>query len=163
MGIDPGTSVMGYGIIDCQGDNFTLVACDAIKCNKRRSMGERLFFLYRSLCDIIGKYQPVAVAIETPFVADNSRTALAIGKAQAIALLAAASAGLPAFEYSPAAIKYNAASYGNSSKPQVQEMVRLQLDLEPGTLQPDAADALATAICHLRQAHREAITGGAND
>ena len=163
LGVDPGTLVLGYGIIDGQGDDISLVAYDALRCRSNQPMGERLLYLYRSLCDILQQFQPGAMAIETPFVAENARTALAIGKAQAIALLAAATCGIPAFEYSPAAIKYNAASYGNSSKSQVQEMVRLQLNLREVPVPSDSADALAAAICHLRQSHLNTITGTVHD
>ena len=89
LGIDPGTMILGYGVIDSQGDSIALVAYNALKCRSRSSMGERLLFLYCSLCEVIKEYKPDEIAIETPFVADNARTALAIGKAQAIALLAA--------------------------------------------------------------------------
>lgn len=160
MGVDPGTTVLGYGIIDNSGDQLSLVICDVIKCQSRSAMGERLLFIYQGLCEIIQQFSPDAIAIETPFVADNSRTALVIGKAQAIALLAAASNHVPAYEYSPAAIKYHAASHGNSSKEQVQKMVKLQLNLGHTRLQADSADALAAAICHLRQSHINNITGG---
>ncbi len=160
LGIDPGTMILGYGVIDSHGDAIVLVAYNALKCRSRSPMGERLFYLYRSLCDIIQEYQPDEIAIETPFVAENARTALAIGKAQAIALLAAASNSVPAFEYSPTAIKYNAASYGASSKEQVQEMVRIQLNLKSIPTPADCADALAAAICHVRQAHLNNLTGG---
>ncbi len=160
MGVDPGTMVLGYGIIDGQDENLKLVTCDSIRCRRRSAIGERLFFIYQSLCEVIKEFNPDVMAIEAPFVAENSRTALAIGKAQAIALLAAASNGIPAYEYSPAAIKYHAASYGNSSKEQVQEMVHLQLNLKNVCLQADSADALAAAICHLRQSHVRKLTGG---
>jgi crossover junction endodeoxyribonuclease RuvC len=152
--------ILGYGVIDSDGDAVALVAYDALKCRSRCSMGERLFFLYRSLCEVISEYQPDEIAIETPFVAENARTALAIGKAQAIALLAAASNSIPAFEYSPTAIKYNTASYGASSKQQVQEMVRLQLNLKDAPTPNDCADALAAAICHVRQSRLNNLTGG---
>jgi len=152
--------ILGYGVIDSQGDSIALVAYNALKCRSRSSMGERLLFLYCSLCEVIKEYKPDEIAIETPFVADNARTALAIGKAQAIALLAAASNSVPAFEYSPTAIKYNAASYGASSKAQVQEMVRLQLNLKEVPTPADCSDALAAAICHSRQSHLNNLTGG---
>ncbi len=159
MGIDPGTTVLGYGIIEGRGDDIRLVDYNAIKCPSRSSMGQRLYVLYEALCGVIQKYRPDVIAIETPFVSENARTALVIGKAQAVALLAAAANSVPAYEYSPAQIKYNTASYGASSKAQVQEMVRLQLNLEQTPVPSDAADALAAAICHLRLAHLKKITG----
>jgi crossover junction endodeoxyribonuclease RuvC len=103
----------------------------------------------------MARYQPDAVAVEQPFVAKNVRTALMIGKAQAAAILAAANRGIPTYEYTPAQIKRVVTNYGASSKEQVQEMVRLQLGMAEVPQPNDAADALAVAICHLRQTHLE--------
>jgi len=93
------------------------------------------------------------VAVEQPFVAKNVRSTLTIGKAQAVAILAAANRGIPSYEYPPAKVKQRVASYGAGSKEQVQEMVRLQLGLSEVPQPSDAADALAVAICHWREAH----------
>ena len=153
MGIDPGTVIMGYGIIESSGDEVALVDCGALGCSERSPIGERLSFLYRELGKIISRYQPDVVAIEQPFVAKNVKSALAIGKAQAVAILAAANEGIPTFEYTPAQVKQRVADYGASSKEQVQEMVRLQLGLSEVPQSPDAADALAVAICHCQEAH----------
>ncbi len=148
LGIDPGTITMGYGVIEASGDRMTLLDCGALGCLERSPVGERLNFLYTELRKIISHYQPEAVAIEQPFVAKNVKSALAIGKAQAVAILAAASGSTPSYEYTPAQVKQRVANYGTSSKQQIQEMVRLQLGL-PSVPQPsDAADALAVAICH---------------
>jgi crossover junction endodeoxyribonuclease RuvC len=103
--------------------------------------------------DIIRRHRPEAVAVEQPFVSKNVRSAMAIGRAQAIALLAAAGEGIPAYEYTPAEVKQRVADYGASSKEQIQEMVRLQLGLAEVPQPNDAADALAVAICHLREVH----------
>jgi crossover junction endodeoxyribonuclease RuvC len=133
LGIDPGTVAMGYGVIEASDDRMTLLDCGALGCPERSPVGERLNFLYGELKKIIAQHKPEAIAIEQPFVAKNVKSALAIGNAQAVAILAAASGGIPSHEYTPA---------------QIQEMVRLQLGL-PGVPQPsDAADALAVAICH---------------
>ena len=156
LGVDPGTVTMGYGVVDSDGDEIALVDCGALS-PKRSSIGERLCFLYEELLKIIRRCRPDAVAVETPFVGDNVRTALAIGRAQAIAMLAAASCKLPAFEYSPATIKQMVSGYGVSTKEQMQEMVRLQLGLEKAPQPHDAADALAVAICHLRQSHLDEL------
>jgi len=153
LGIDPGTVVVGYGVIDSEDDEMTLVDCNALTCRQRSPIGERLSYLYHKLSEIISRYQPDAVAVESPFVAKNTRSALAIGKAQAVAILAAAERGIPAYEYTPAQIKCRVANYGASSKEQIQEMVRLQLGLSQVPQPNDAADALAVAICHLREIH----------
>jgi crossover junction endodeoxyribonuclease RuvC len=143
---------MGYGVIETKDDEIALVDCGALS-PKRSSIGERLSFLYEGLLKIIKRCQPDAVVVEQPFFAENARSALAIGRAQAIALLAAATRDLPSFEYTPAQIKQTVASYGASTKEQVQEMVRLQLGLAEVPQPDDAADALAVAICHIRQTH----------
>ena len=153
LGIDPGTAVMGYGVIESGDDEAALIDCGALDCSKRSSMGERLNFLYNELGKIISRYQPEAVAIEQPFVAKNVRSALAIGKAQAVAMLAAANKGIPSYEYTPTQVKQRVADYGASSKEQIQEMVRLQLGLSEVPQSSDAADALAVALCHWREVH----------
>jgi crossover junction endodeoxyribonuclease RuvC len=151
LGIDPGTVVVGYGVIDGDDDKITFVDCSALKCNQRSPMGERLSYLYNELSGVISRHQPDAVAIEQPFVARNVRSALAIGKAQAVSILAAANRGIPTYEYTPAQVKRVVTDYGASSKEQVQEMVRLQLGLSQPPQPTDASDALAVAICHVRE------------
>jgi len=165
---------MGFGVIEGDGDEIVLVDCGALSPPKRppsraleerqtgSSIGERLCFLYNELLKVIKKYRPDAVVVETPFVGDNVRSALAIGRAQAIALLAAASRKLPAFEYSPARIKQVVSGYGASTKEQMQTMVKLQLDLAEVPQPHDAADALAVAICHIREAHLNEVLANQN-
>ncbi len=151
LGIDPGTAILGYGVIDTDRNEMTFICCDSLTSPQRSPIGERLSYLYTKLSQIISYYQPEAVAVEQPFVAKNARSALAIGKAQAVAILAAANQGIPVYEYTPAQIKQRVAGYGASSKEQIQEMVRLQLDLDEVPQPNDAADALAVAICHLSE------------
>ncbi len=153
LGVDPGTATTGYGVIDSEDDEITLVDYGALVSPARSPIGERLSYIYKGLLEIISRYQPEAVAIEEPFVAKNVRSALAIGRAQAIAILAAASKGIPSYEYTPAQVKQRVANYGASSKEQIQEMVKLQLGLSEVPQPSDAADALAIAICHLREMH----------
>lgn len=153
LGIDPGTMVMGYGVVESDDDEMVMVDCGALLGPKRSPIGERLSYLYDELLQIIGRHQPDAVVVEQPFVAKNVRSALAIGRAQAVALLAAAVRCIPTYEYTPAQVKQRVANYGASSKEQVQEMVRLQLGLSQVPQPNDAADALAVAICHLREMH----------
>ena len=153
LGIDPGTIVMGYGMIESQDDEIALVDCGALVSPARSPIGERLCYLYNELRGIILRLQPDVVVVEQPFVAKNVRSALAIGRAQAVALLAAAIKGIPTYEYTPTQVKQRVANYGASSKEQIQEMVRLQLGLAEIPQPNDAADALAVAICHLREIH----------
>ena len=153
LGIDPGTIIMGYGVIEDSEDEIILVDCGVLNCSGRSPIGERLSYLYHKLTEIISRFTPDAVAVEQPFMAKNVRSALAVGRAQAIALLAAANQKIPTHEYTPARVKQMVASYGASSKEQVQEMVKLQLGLSHVPESSDAADALAVAICHLREIH----------
>jgi crossover junction endodeoxyribonuclease RuvC len=157
LGIDPGTLTMGYGVIEDSGDKMTLLDCGALGCPERSPMGERLNFLYTELEKIIARHKPDAIAIEQPFVAKNVKSALAIGKAQAVAILAAANGEVPSYEYTPAQIKQRVANYGAGSKQQIQEMVRLQLGLSSVPEPSDVADALAVAICHCHEVHLEGL------
>jgi len=160
LGIDPGTLVMGYGIIESEDDEISLVDFGALIGPERSQISERLNHLYHQILEVIERHQPDAVAIEQPFISKNVRSAMAIGRAQAIALLAATSRGIPTYEYTPAQIKQRVANYGASSKEQIQEMVRLQLGLSEVPQPNDAADALAVAICHLREIHLSNLLAG---
>ncbi|MFC1992800.1 crossover junction endodeoxyribonuclease RuvC [Chloroflexota bacterium] len=160
LGIDPGTVSMGYGIIESNDDDIALVACGALTCQTRSPIGERLSYLYNGLSEIITRYQPDVVAVEQPFVSQNVKSALAIGRAQAVAILSAANRGIPTYEYTPAQVKQRVANYGASSKEQIQEMVKLQLGLDSVPEPNDAADALAIAICHLQETHLERLLAG---
>ena len=160
LGIDPGTVVMGFGVIESEGDEIALVEFGAIKVPDHMEIGERLGHLYSNLLDIINRHHPAAVAVEQPFVSRNVKSAFAIGRAQAVALLAAANSHVPAYEYPPARVKQMVAGYGAGSKEQVQEMVRLQLGLAQAPRPADAADALAVAICHVQETHLENLIAG---
>ena len=148
---------MGYGVIDTEADRINLVDYGICKKTERSPIGECLSYFYGELTGIITRYQPDAVAIEQPFVAKNVRTALAIGRAQAVAILAAANQGIQSHEYTPATVKQKVADYGASSKEQIQEMVRLQLNLTEVPRPNDAADALAVALCHLREIQLQSL------
>ena len=151
---------MGYGVIESNDDEITAIDYGALVSQKRFQIGERLNYFYGELRKIIQRHQPDVVVVEQPFVAKNVRTALAIGRAQAVALLAAAIDEIPSYEYTPAQIKQRVANYGASSKEQIQEMVRLQLGLTEVPQPDDAADALAVAICHLREVHLSNLLAG---
>jgi crossover junction endodeoxyribonuclease RuvC len=157
LGIDPGTITMGYGIINSQDSETSLIKYGALNSPARSSIGERLSFLYANLVEIIARYQPDAIAVEQPFFAKNAKSAFAIGRAQAIAILAAANSHIPLQEYTPAEIKQKVANYGASSKEQIQQMVMLQLGLTEIPYPSDAADALAVALCHLQTVHLEKL------
>jgi crossover junction endodeoxyribonuclease RuvC len=157
LGIDPGTVTMGYGVIESQGDEITLIDFGALNISARFPIGQRLCYLYETLLGIITRCHPDAVAVEQPFMAKNARAALAVGRAQAVAILAAANKGIPAYEYTPAQVKQRVANYGASSKEQIQEMVRLQLGLAEVPQPSDAADALAVAFCHRQEMHLDSL------
>lgn len=153
LGIDPGTLNMGYGIVEERGGNISMAGCGVISVPPKMPVEQRLFVLHAELSKIIAKFQPEEAAIEEPFVAGNARSALAIGRAQAVAILAAAQGGLPVFRYMPTHVKQMVTSYGRSSKDQVKQVVKLQLGVIDIPEASDAADALAVAICHLNQRH----------
>jgi len=155
LGIDPGTITMGYGVIESRDDEVALVDYGALSTPPRSTIGERLSYLYNELLEIISQCQPDAVAIEQPFMSKNAQSALAVGRAQAVAILAAANRGIPSYNYTPTQVKQRVANYGASSKEQIQEMVKLQLGLSQVPEPSDAADALAIALCHLREVHLE--------
>jgi crossover junction endodeoxyribonuclease RuvC len=157
LGIDPGTITTGYGVIEAEDDEATFVDCGALNAPERSPIGERLSKIYHGLQEVIARFNPDVVAIESPFVAKSVKSALAIGMAQAIATLAAAEGKIPTHEYSPAEVKKRVTDYGVSTKEQVQEMVKLQLNLAEAPQPTDAADALAVALCHLRRMHLESL------
>jgi crossover junction endodeoxyribonuclease RuvC len=163
LGIDPGTITTGYGVIEAEDDEATLVDCGALTTSQRSPMGERLSYIYQGLSEIIDRFNPDVMAIESPFVAKSVKAALAIGRAQAIAILAAAEGKIPTHEYSPAEVKKRVTDYGVSTKEQVQEMVRLQLGLAEAPHPTDAADALAVALCHLRKMHLDSLLAGSEE
>jgi len=157
LGIDPGTLNLGYGVVDEDAGEMVMVDCGVLSQPSRVPVEKRLSSLYKKLVEIVARHQPDEVAIEEPFVADNRRSALAVGRAQAIAILAAANKNLPVFRYLPTQVKQQVTDYGLSGKEQVQEMVKLQLGLAERPEPSDAADALAVAICHLHQRQIEII------
>lgn len=153
LGIDPGTLNLGYGLVDEVEGKLSMVDCGVFALPAKVPIEKRLCDFYHKLGDIIARYQPDEVAIEEPFVAVNARSALAIGRAQAIAFLAAANKDIPIFRYLPAQVKQQVTDYGGSSKEQVQQLVRMQLGLAEVPHSEDAADALAVAICHIYQSN----------
>jgi crossover junction endodeoxyribonuclease RuvC len=157
LGIDPGTLNLGYGVVDEEEGGMTMVVCGVLSLPAKIPVEKRLSLLYKRLGEIVARYGPDEVAIEEPFVAGNARSALAIGRAQAIAILAAADKDLPIFRYLPTQVKQQVTDYGGSGKAQVQQMVGLQLGLAEPPQPSDAADALAVAICHFHQRHIELL------
>jgi crossover junction endodeoxyribonuclease RuvC len=148
LGVDPGTATTGYGLVESDNGALSLRACGAIITPAGRPLPERLVVLYQELSRLIAQHQPDAVAVEELFFQKNARTALAVGQARGVVLLAAAQAGLPVHEYTPLQVKDAVVGYGKASKDQVQQMVALLLGLATPPQPDDAADAVAVAICH---------------
>ncbi|MBT8138431.1 MAG: crossover junction endodeoxyribonuclease RuvC [Gammaproteobacteria bacterium] len=147
LGIDPGSRVTGYGLLNVAGGQTHYIASGCINLSAGLSMADRLQHLFESLQHLIAEYQPGCTAIEQVFVGKNASSALKLGQARGVALLAASLAALPVFEYAPRAIKQSVAGTGAADKAQVQSMVVRLLKLN-GTPASDAADALAVALCH---------------
>ena len=150
LGIDCGTEYTGYGVVElCQDGKLLCLTCGAIKLSPRESMSARLATIFTRLGVIIDDHHPDNVAIEDVFYALNAKSAIKLGQVRGVAMLAASSAGLQVAEYAPLAIKSAVVGYGRAEKQQVQFMVTRLLNLAEIPEPPDAADALAIAICHL--------------
>jgi crossover junction endodeoxyribonuclease RuvC len=148
FGIDPGSERTGYGCIASDGRRYRLVACGAITCPPRDAFADRLLTIHAELARLLAEHRPDCVAIENLFHAINVRSALKLGHARGVAMLAAVAAGVPIAEYTPAEIKRAVVGYGRADKHQIQQMVKLLLGLVAVPAPHDAADALAAAICH---------------
>ena len=158
LGIDPGTYNMGVGVIDAGGDALTLVDAAVLKAPRRAPHAERLHCLYMQLLEYIAEYKPDEIAIEEPFVARNARSAIAVGQAQAVALIAAAASGIGVETYAPREVKLSVTGFGDSSKEQVQEMALIALNAVGQAMSLDASDALAVSICHINSRRAQALT-----
>lgn len=148
IGIDPGTATMGWGLVDEQGGRLSLVAYGALTTPAGAEPARRLQTLYDGLCTLLREHRPAAAAVEELFFGKNVNTALSVGQARGIVLLALVQAGVPIFEYKPLVVKQAVVGYGGADKRQMQEMVRMTLSLPSIPRPDDAADALAIAICH---------------
>jgi crossover junction endodeoxyribonuclease RuvC len=154
FGIDPGSERTGYGCVESDGSRHLLVTCGAITSPAPTSFPDRLLAIHTQLAALLKQCGPDCVAIENLFFATNVRSALKLGHARGVAMLAAIEAGVPVVEYTPAEIKRAVVGYGRAEKHQVQHMVRLMLRLPSIPVPHDAADALAVAICHLHSSSK---------
>ena len=148
FGIDPGSDRTGYGCVESDGSRHRIVACGAISAHAGDTFPDKLLAIHTRLAALLREHRPECVAIENLFHAVNVRSALKLGHARGVAMLAAVEAGVPVVEYTPAEIKRAVVGYGRAEKPQVQQMVKLLLGLSAVPTPHDAADALAVAICH---------------
>ncbi|CAN5633484.1 crossover junction endodeoxyribonuclease RuvC [soil metagenome] len=149
LGIDPGSERTGYGCVDLTASRHHMVVCGYLASPAGAAFPDKLKIIHAGLVRLLAVHQPDAVAVESIFHARNVRSALKLAHARGVALLAAAEAGLPVFEYSPAEVKRAVVGFGRAEKHQVQQMVQLLLGLDAAPQPHDAADALAVAICHL--------------
>lgn len=149
FGIDPGSTRTGYGCVDTDGTRHTLVICGALTPPANGTFAGRLHVIHDGLTRLLRETAPSCVVVESLFYARNVRSALQLGHARGVVLLAAEQCGLPVVEYSPAEIKVAVVGYGRADKGQVQQMVKLLLRLPDVPTPHDAADALAAALCHV--------------
>ena len=148
LGIDPGLAIVGYGVIECIGNRYKPIDCGCITTDSKILFPNRLKIIYDEMLSLIDKYKPDDVAMEELFFNKNVKTAIKVGQARGVEILAAINKGLDVYEYTPLQIKQSVVGYGRAEKRQVQEMVKLLLNLKEIPKPDDAADALAVAICH---------------
>lgn len=147
LGIDPGSRVTGYGVIEADGGRLFFVACGVVKTTVSYPFAVRLNEIFDGINEVVQVHQPEMAAVEDVFLSANPRTAIKLGQARGAAIVAAMQNGLSVSDYSPKMVKQAVAGYGQAEKSQVQQMVRVLLNLK-GKPSNDAADALAVAICH---------------
>jgi crossover junction endodeoxyribonuclease RuvC len=148
LGIDPGTGILGFGVIDIEKGNLKLVDAGVIRTPVKEDDAVRLQIIFEELTDIISSNKPTEMSVEKLFFAQNVSTAMTVAQARGVVLLAGKQAGLNIFEYTPLQIKQALTGYGRADKNQVQEMVRVILNLKTKPKPDDCADALAAAIAH---------------
>lgn len=157
LGVDPGTAITGYGLVWGEGDNLRLVDYGTIITPSDKPLPQRLQEIYRQLTALIQERQPAAAAVEKLFFSRNVRTALSVGQARGVALLAMANAEIAVHEYTPLEVKQAVVGYGRATKSQVQEMVKVLLGLDSVPQPDDAADAIAVAICHIHSVRMKGL------
>lgn len=162
IGIDPGSNVMGYGILGVKGKTPELIALGVVKLNKYESHYLRLQRIYERVLGLVGQFLPDEMAIEAPFFGKNVQSMLKLGRAQGVAMVAALSRDIPITEYEPRKIKMAITGNGGASKEQVRELLKRILKISPDKLdiELDATDALAAALCHHYETSRPIIASG---
>ncbi|MDP4283796.1 MAG: crossover junction endodeoxyribonuclease RuvC [Bacteroidota bacterium] len=148
LGIDPGTLVMGFGIIEVSSSGLTLIVMDVLKLSPKKDAYERLQIIHHKVCELLAEHTPDEFAIEAPFFGKNVQSMLKLGRAQGVAIAAAMQAGIAVTEYSPRKIKQSITGNGNADKHQVLKMLQRILNFDENPKYFDATDALAVAVCH---------------
>ena len=152
---------MGYGLVESNAaGDLSSPTWGVLSGKSNHTLGERLYHLYIELSELMAKFGPDEVAVEEPFVSVNARTAMAVGQAQGLALMAAAAQGVSVSRYSPLQVKQAASGYGGASKDQVQQAVAMHLGLDATLVPEDAADALAVALCHVQYRRAAGLIAG---
>lgn len=151
LGIDPGTATTGFGVIIKDGPKLKFVDAGVVTTKKEVEMKDRLGTIYECVTQLIEEHKPDCVVVELLFFATNVTTAISVGQARGVVMLAIGQAGLPMFEYTPMQIKQAVTGYGRADKKQIQEMVKMMLGLDGIPKPDDAADGLAIAITHANQ------------
>ena len=162
FGIDPGSERTGYGCVESEAGRHVLVACGAIVAPSRDAFPQRLARIHHELSALLASCKPDCVAVENLFHAANARSALKLGHARGVAILAAVQAGCAVVEYTPAEVKRAVVGYGRAEKHQVQQMIKLLLGLSRVPTPHDAADALAVALCHVHSMPPAGLRGAAS-
>jgi crossover junction endodeoxyribonuclease RuvC len=147
LGIDPGTAMTGYGIVEREGARLRALDYGCLETVPDRTLPQRLLLIYQAVTELIEAHRPAGIGVERLFFNRNVRTAFAVGQARGVVLLAAAQHGVPVFEYGPHEVKIAVTGYGRAPKDQVQRMVQVVLGMDRLPRPDDAADALAVAIC----------------
>lgn len=148
LGIDPGIAIVGFGVIEYDGVNFRVIDYGAVTSPAHTPLPSRLKMVYDDMCYIIDKFKPDQVAIEELFFNNNAKTAITVGQARGVLVLAAENNHIPVYEYTPLQVKQAVVGYGRAEKKQVQQMVKSILHLHEVPKPDDTADALAIAVCH---------------
>ena len=148
LGIDPGTNVMGYGLIHCKGEKMSVIQFGVIHLSKYKNHEIKLKKIFDRVTELIKEYLPDEVALEAPFFGKNVQSMLKLGRAQGVAMAAALNRNMPIHEYAPKKVKQSVTGNGNASKEQVAHMIQMLLKFEEAPKLLDATDALAVAICH---------------
>lgn len=148
LGLDPGLAIIGYGILYATGNSFRVLSYGIIETYKEQRLTERLQLIYEGMTQLIEKYSPDEMAIEELFFNKNAKTAITVGQARGVEILAAVHHQIPVYEYTPLQAKQAVVGYGRAEKIQIQESVKLLLNLKEIPKPDDAADALAIALCH---------------
>lgn len=156
LGIDPGFAITGYGVVKYEGNKFSALDYGAITTQSNMELPKRLLYLHDSLIELISRHKPDVVSIEELFFNKNIKTALTVGHGRGVAVLAAAESGVDVFEYTPLQVKQSVVGYGRAEKAQVQQMIKIILNLTQIPKPDDVADALAVAVCH---GHSHKISG----